>query len=182
MTKTKLPSLIPAEVLFGNPERTQPRISPDGKLLAYLAPLNGVLNVWMGPVGGEDFEPVTNDEKRGIRVYSWAEDGRHLIYLQDKDGDENWRLYAVQPGSAARSARDLTPFDDVQARPLKRSKRSPEEALIELNKRDPRVHDVHRLNLATGNLELIAKNPGDIAGWVADESLAVRAALSATSE
>jgi dipeptidyl aminopeptidase/acylaminoacyl peptidase len=144
------------------------------------------LNVWVGPVGslvgGEDFKPVTNDEKRGIRLYFWAEDGRHLIYLQDEDGDENWRLYAVEPGSAARSARDLTPFDDVQARPLKRSKRSPEEALIELNKRDPRVHDVHRLNLATGDLELVAENPGNVAGWLADENLAVRVALAATPE
>jgi len=178
--------LIPREVLFGNPDKAQPRISPDGKRLAYLAPLNGVLNVWVGPIGSaggsEDFEPATNDEKRGIRIYFWAEDGRHLVYLQDEDGDENWRLYAVEPGSAPREARDLTPFDGVQARPLKKSKGAPEEVLIELNKRDPRVHDVHRLNLTTGGLELIAKNPGDIAGWVADESLAVRAALSATSE
>ena len=182
MTKTRLPSLIPREVLFGNPERTQPRISPDGKLLAYLAPLNGVLNVWMGPVGGEDFEAVTNDKKRGIRVYSWAEDGRHLIYLQDKDGDENWRLYAIEPGSAARSARDLTPLDGVQARLLEESKRFPEEILVELNKRDPRLHDVHRLNLTTGELELVAQNPGNVAGWVADENLTVRAALAATPE
>jgi dipeptidyl aminopeptidase/acylaminoacyl peptidase len=182
MIRTRLPSLIPREVLFGNPERTQPRISPDGKLLAYLAPLNGVLNVWMGPVGGEDFEPVTNDEKRGIRVYSWAEDGRHLIYLQDRDGDENWRLYAVELGSAARSARDLTPFDGVQAQLLEESKRFPEEVLVELNKRDPRLHDVHRLNLTTGELELIAQNPGNVAGWVADENLTVRVALAATPE
>ncbi|HZB81733.1 MAG TPA: hypothetical protein VE288_02670 [Rubrobacteraceae bacterium] len=129
-----------------------------------MAPLNGVLNVWMGLVGGEDFDPVTHDEKRGIRVYSWAEDGRHLIYLQDGDGDENWRLYAVELGSAARSARDLTPFDGVQARLLKESKRFPEEVLVELNKRDPRLHDVHRLSLTTGELELVAQNPGNVAG------------------
>jgi dipeptidyl aminopeptidase/acylaminoacyl peptidase len=183
MTRTRLTSLIPREVLFGNPEKTQPRISPDGKLLAYLAPLNGVLNVWMGPVGGEDFKPVTRDEKRGIRVYSWAEDGRHLIYLQDRDGDENWRLYAVEPGSAARSStRDLTPFDGVQARLLEESKRFPGEILIELNKRDPRLHDVYQLDLTTGKLELVAQNPGSVAGWVADENLTVRAALAATPE
>ncbi len=180
--ETLLPPLIPRKVLFGNPERTQPRISPDGKQLAYLAPLNGVLNVWVGPIESENFEPVTNDEKRGIRVYFWAEDGRHLVYLQDEDGDENWRLYAAEPGSDVREARDLTPFDGVQARPLKKSKASPDEILIELNKRDPRVHDVYRLNLGTGDLELVAENPGDIAGWIADESLTVRAALAATSE
>jgi dipeptidyl aminopeptidase/acylaminoacyl peptidase len=141
-----------------------------------------VLNVWVGSVGGEDFEPVTNDEKRGIRFYSWAEDGRRLAYLQDRDGDENWRLYAVEPDSATRSSRDLTPFDDVQARLLKKSKRFPEGVLVELNRRDPRLHDVHRLNLTTGELELVAQNPGNIAGWVADESLIVRAALAATPE
>ncbi|MBV9452795.1 MAG: PD40 domain-containing protein, partial [Rubrobacter sp.] len=183
MTRRRLPSLIPREALFGNPEKTQPRISPDGKLLAYLAPLNGVLNVWMGPVGGEGFEPVTNDEKRGIRVYSWAEDGRHLIYLQDRDGDENWRLYAVEPGSAARSStRDLTPFDGVQVRLLEQSKRFPGEVLVELNKKDPRLHDVCRLHLTTGELGLVAQNPGNVAGWVADENLTVRAALAATPE
>ena len=136
----------------------------------------------MGLVGGEDFDPVTHDEKRGIRVYSWAEDGRHLIYLQDGDGDENWRLYAVELGSAARSARDLTPFDGVQARLLKESKRFPEEVLVELNKRDPRLHDVHRLSLTTGELELVAQNPGNVAGWVADQNLTVRVALAATPE
>ena len=136
----------------------------------------------MGPVGDEDFEPVTNDEKRGIRVYSWPEDGRHLICLQDRDGDENWRLYAVELGSAARSTRDLTPFDGVQARLLEESKRFPEEVLVELNKRDPRLHDVHRLSLTTGELELVAQNPGNVTGWVADQNLTVRVALAATPE
>ena len=141
-----------------------------------------MLNVWVGSVGGEDFEPVTNDEKRGIRFYSWAEDGCHLAYLQDRDGDENWRLYTVELGSVTPSTRDLTPFDGVQARLLKKSKRFPEEVLVELNRRDHRLHDVHRLNLTTGELELVAQNPGNVAGWVADENLIVRAALAATPE
>ena len=83
--------LIPREVLFGNPEKIGPRLSPDGERLAYLAPRDGVLNVWVGPAGGQadDFEPVTEDTKRGIRVYFWAEDNRHLVYLQDEGGDEN---------------------------------------------------------------------------------------------
>ncbi len=81
--------LIPREVLFGNPERMSPRLSPDGERLAYLAPKDGVLNVWVGPVGGrpgEDFEPVTDDRKRGIRVCFWAEDNMHIVYLQDEGG------------------------------------------------------------------------------------------------
>jgi dipeptidyl aminopeptidase/acylaminoacyl peptidase len=178
---TSTAPLIPLKVLFGNPERTQPRLSPDGQRLAYIAPLDGVLNVWVGPVGsdagGGAFEPVTRDTDRGIRLYFWAEDGRHLVDLQDKGGDENWRLYAVDP--ATNRIRDLTPFENVQARPLEKNKRFPDELLVELNRRDPRLHDVHRLNLATGDLELVAENPGNVAGWVADVGMRVRGALSA---
>src|SRR6516165_3579418 len=92
--------LIPRQVLFGNPERVSPRISPNGTSLACIAPHNGVLNVWTAPVGadGVDWESarvVTADTDRGIRVFAWAHDGRHLLYLQDTGGDENWRLYDV---------------------------------------------------------------------------------------
>ena len=173
--------LIPRTVLFGNPERTQPRISPDGQRLAYIAPLDGVLNVWVGLVGYDAgdgaFEPVTRDTDRGIRLYFWAEDGRHLVYLQDKGGNEDWRLYAVDP--VTKETRDLTPFENVQARPLEKNRRFRGELLVELNRRDPQFHDVHRLNLATGDLELVAENPGNVAGWVADVDMQVRGALSA---
>jgi dipeptidyl aminopeptidase/acylaminoacyl peptidase len=180
-TATSAVPLIPRKVLFGNPQRTQPRISPDGQRLAYIAPLDGVLNVWVGPVGsdagGGAFEPVTRDTDRGIRLYFWAEDGRHLVYLQDKGGNEDWQLYAVDP--ATKETRDLTPFENVQARPLEKNKHFPDKLLVELNRRDPQFHDVHRLNLATGELELVAENPGNVAGWVADADMQVRAALSA---
>ena len=173
--------LIPREVLFGNPERTQPRLSPGGERLAYIAPVDGVLNVWVGPVGpdsgGGGFEPVTRDTDRGIRQYFWAEDGTHLVYLQDKGGDENWRLYAVDPTTG--EIRDLTPFENVQARPLEKDKRFPDELLVGLNRRDPQVHDVYRLNLATRDLRMVAQNPGNVAGWVADADMRVRGALSA---
>jgi dipeptidyl aminopeptidase/acylaminoacyl peptidase len=180
-TATSAVALIPRKVLFGNPQRTQPRICPDGQRLAYIAPLDGVLNVWVGPVGsdagGGAFEPVTRDTDRGIRLYFWAEDGRHLVYLQDKGGNEDWQLYAVDP--ATKETRDLTPFENVQARPLEKNKHFPDELLVELNRRDPQLHDVHRLNLATGDLKLVAENPGNVAGWVADVDMQVRAALSA---
>src|SRR3712207_6452889 len=172
---------IPREVLFGNPERTQPRLSPGGERLAYIAPVNGILNVWVGPVasdtGGGGFEPVTRDTDRGIRQYFWAEDGKHLVYLQDKGGDENWRLYAVDP--ATKEIHDLTPFENVQARPLEKDKRFPDEFLVALNRRDPQLHDVYRLNLATRDLEMVAENPGNVAGWVPDAEMRVRGALSA---
>ncbi|MBA2346005.1 MAG: S9 family peptidase [Rubrobacter sp.] len=169
--------LIPREILFGNPERTQPRISPDGKRLAYIAPVNGVLNVWVGSVGGDDFSPVTEDQDRGIRLYFWAEDDRHIVYLQDAGGDENWRLYAVDLESSG--TRDLTPFDDVQAQIIDKSRHFPDEILVSLNRRDARLHDAYKLRLSTGELELVAENPGNVAGWVADADFEVRGAVTA---
>ena len=177
MTDQNTLPLIPREVIFGNPEKTQPRLSPDGGRLGYIAPVNGVLNVWVGSVGGDDFRPVTEDENRGIRIYLWAEDGRHLLYLQDEGGDENWRIYAVdlQEGGT----RDLTPFDEVQAQLIDKNKDYPDEVLVGLNNRDPQVHDVHRLHLSSGELELVAENPGNVVGWVADAEMKVRAAMTA---
>ncbi len=183
-TTTSMPPLIPREVLFGNPEKAQPRLSPDGTRLAYLAPLNGVLNVFVGPadapVGGEEFVPVTRDEVRGIRVYFWAEDNRHVLYLQDEGGDENWRLHAVDPATG--EDRDLTPFEGVQAQPIERSRRFPDALLIGLNKESPEAHDVYKLTLSTGDLEIVAKNPGNVVGWVADHDFEVRGAVTSTPE
>src|SRR5690348_1081413 len=90
-----LPSLIPRELIFGNPERTSPLISPDGSAMTYIAPVDGVLNVWHGPSGEGAFRPITHDRDRGIRTYFWGHDGDHVFYLQDAGGDENWRLYGV---------------------------------------------------------------------------------------
>lgn len=173
-------NLIPREVLFGNPERAIPQISPDGVRLAYLAPVNGVLNVWVGAIGEEDFKPVTRDTYRGIRAYFWAWDNEHILYIQDKGGDENWRLYAVN--LLTEEIRDLTPFEDVQVRVMSHEKHLPDEILIEMNKEDPRLHDAYRLRLKSGDLELTAKNPGAVIGWMADTDLKVRGALAATPE
>jgi len=176
--------LIPRETLFGNPQRVAPRLSPDGGRLAYLAPREGVLNVWVGPVGspvgGDGFEPVTDDRKRGIRTYFWAEDGRHVVYLQDEGGDENWRVHAVDPST--KEDRDLTPFEGVQAQIVDRSRRFPDALLVALNRENPELHDVYRLTLSSGDLDLVAKNPGNVVGWVADAEFRVRGALTATPE
>ena len=176
-TQTSTPQLIPREVLFGNPERTQPRISPDATRLAYLSPVDGVLNVWVGSVGGDDFQPVTEDRERGIRLYFWAEDDRHILYLQDAGGDENWRLYSVDLEDG--KTRDLTPFEGVQAQVVDKSKHFPDEILISINKRDARLHDAYRLRLSSGEMELVAENPGNVAGWVADAGFEVRGAVTA---
>ena len=168
--------LIPRRILFGNPERVSPRISPNGTSLAWIAPHNEVLNVWTAPVGpeGVDWDSaqvVTNDTDRGIRVFLWAHDGRHLLYLQDTGGDENWRLYDVDVTTMQH--RDLTPFEGVQAQILATEKDLPDEVLVGLNRDNPALHDVYRLNLTSGDLVKEVENPG-FAGWVADTKLVTR--------
>jgi dipeptidyl aminopeptidase/acylaminoacyl peptidase len=168
--------LVPRQVLFGNPERVMPRISPDGTRMAYIAPVEGVLNVWVGEVGAEEdgYRPVTADTDRGIRAYFWAHDNRRILYVQDKGGDENWRLYDVDLTTG--DTRDLTPFEDVQAQVVADDKKFPNELLVGLNKDNPQLHDVYHLDLETGALEKLVENPG-VVGWVADAALAVRAAV-----
>jgi dipeptidyl aminopeptidase/acylaminoacyl peptidase len=172
--------LIPRRVLFGNPERISPRISPDASTLAWIAPHEGVLNVWTAPVGqgGVDWAAarvVTDDSDRGIRVFAWAHDGRHLLYLQDTGGDENWRLHDVDLATMQR--RDLTPFDGVQARIIATEKKYPTDVLVAMNRDNPQLHDVYRLDLLTGELVKEVENPGFV-DWVADAELVVRCGLA----
>lgn len=175
---TREAPLIPRTVLFGNPERTRPQLSPDGTRLAYLAPVDGVLNVWVGPVGG-DATPITHDTDRGIRRYAFAFDSRHVLYLQDAGGDENWRLYGVDLETGA--LKDYTPFPDVQVRLHGLVKRRPDEVLIAMNKENINQHDVYRLNLKTGEMAMVAKNPGSVAGWYIDPELHVLGSARVTA-
>jgi dipeptidyl aminopeptidase/acylaminoacyl peptidase len=174
MTQLAAP-LVPRQVLFGNPEKVSPRISPDGTRLAWIAPDEGVLNVWVATVGADDGRPVTKDRDRGIRSYFWAHDDRHLLYVQDQGGDENWRLHAVDLETGV--DRDLTPFDDVQARVEDTDKRFPDQILVGLNRDNPELHDVYRLDLPTGELEKMVENPGFI-GFLADADFRVRAGVA----
>jgi dipeptidyl aminopeptidase/acylaminoacyl peptidase len=176
--------LIPRKVLFGNPERVSPHISPDGTRLAWIAPHEGVLNVWVAPVGtsGVDWDAatvVTDDTDRGIRMFAWAKDGRHLLYIQDTGGDENWRLYDVDLDTMAK--RDLTPFEGIQARIIASRKSHRDEILVGINRDNPQLHDVYRLDLKTGELVKMIDNPG-YAGWLADEDMVVRGALKPLPE
>ncbi len=172
--------LIPRDVLFGNPDRAQPKLSPDGRWLAWRAPEEGVLNVWAAPADDLDAaEPVTRDRGRGIRTFAWPHTGEHVLHIQDRAGEENWRLYATE--IEAKSTEDLTPVEGVQARLQQISPEFAEEILIGLNKRDPRYHDIYRLNVATGEMELVQENP-EFAGFVTDDDLAVRFAVRATPD
>lgn len=170
---------VPRELLFGNPEKASPKISPNGKLWAYLAPDEGVLNIWAGPEGG-DARPLTGDRGRGIRVFLWAEDEKSILYIQDRDGDENWHLYQTDVESGA--TRDLTPYPGVQAQIVATEPRFPDEILVALNDRDPKLHDVWRLNLKTGARTLEAKNPGDVIGWLPDHGFRIALHKAMTPE
>ncbi len=174
IARADLPPLIPREVFFGNPDRASPQISPDGKRLAYLAADEGVLNVWVRTVGKTDDRVVTKDRKRGIRSYFWAQNNEQILYIQDKGGDENWHLYAVDLKS--NEEKDLTPFENVQARVEAVEQKFPNEILVSINQRNPQLHDVYRADLSTGKLTMIAQNDEGFIGWNADHNLRIRLA------
>ena len=149
-------------------------------MMSFLAPVDGVLNVWVGPVGQPDkAKPVTNDTYRGIRSYFWAYTNEHILFLQDLNGDENWRIYSVNLSSG--KTRDLTPFEGVQAQIQAVSRKHPQECIIGLNKRDPEYHDLFRLNIETGNLTLIQENTR-FSGFEVDDEFKVRLASNMTSD
>lgn len=185
--------LIPREVLFGNPVRAQARLSPDGHRIAFLAPVDGVLNIFVGPADNlDDAKPVTNEKTRGIRSYSWAYTNQHILYVQDVGGDEQWKIYCVDLGAG--EVRDLTPIDEIlgpdgnpilvpsgnKLRPTAQiqevSRKFPDEILIGLNNRNPALHDIHRLNIRTGEMTLVCENQGFLA-MVTDEDYNVRFAI-----
>jgi len=168
--------LIPRTALFGNPVRAQARLSPDGRYLSFLAPKNGVLNVWLAPFGKLDAaQPVTDDKKRGIRQHHWADDGRHILFLQDEGGDENWRVYSVDVES--RKQVDLTPLDKVRAEIVGLSHERPDVALIALNDRTPEYHDLYEINIASGERKLVERNEHEFAGYLEDLQLRPRLAV-----
>ncbi|MBD3883321.1 S9 family peptidase [Phormidium tenue FACHB-886] len=183
MQTAQLPPLIPREVLFGNPERARPQLSPDGKYLAYIAPDDkNVLQVWLRTLEQpeQDAHPITNDKKRGIRSYFWAYDGEHLIYLQDADGDENFHCFAVN--IQTKRVRDLTPFQDVKAQPIDLNPDFPSEFLVGLNLNNPQSFDVYRVDLKTGAVWFEVENPGNIVSWTVNARFQVRAAIAATPD
>ena len=170
--------LIPRKILFGNPDKNSVRLSPDGKHLAYLAPRDGVLNVWVAPRDNLDIaQPVTHDTNRGIRFYTWAYTNRHILYFQDENGDENWRLYSVD--LTTNEAKDLTPFN-MQTQVKAISPIFPEEIIVGLNNRNPQWHDVYRVSITTGDMSLLVQNE-NYADFLVDDHYRVRLAYQMTS-
>lgn len=166
--------LIERTKLFGNPSRTAARISPDGRWLSWIAPRDGVLNVWVAPLSDlAQARPLTQEKGRPIRATFWSPDSKTLLYVNDQGGDENFLLYGVDVASGA--AKTYTPFQKTRVRVVAVSPRVKDRILIGVNNRDPRYHDVHALDLATGKLTLVLQNDG-YGGYLADAELNLRLA------
>lgn len=169
----QLPPIIDRELFFGDPEISGAQISPDGRYITFIKPFNNVRNIWIKERNQkfENARPLTNDTKRPVTNYFWSWDSKYVLYVQDQGGNENFRVYAVDPsayGNPVPQARDLTPLDNVRAYIYDVPKKTPNEILIGLNDRNPQLHDVYRLNLTTGERTLIRKNDENILSWVFD--------------
>ncbi|MBH9551993.1 S9 family peptidase [Inhella gelatinilytica] len=167
--------LIPRAALFGNPVKAGAQLSPNGQWLSWLAPVNGVMNVWVAPVDKpEAAKAVTDSKDRPIPGAFWSGNSEQILFVKDNAGDENFRLYGVDVKTGQQ--RDYTPFEKVRVRMMGGSRARPDEVLVGINNRDPRWHDAHLLNLKTGELKLVMEGTG-YAGLMPDDSLAVRMAM-----
>ncbi|HEV7609003.1 MAG TPA: S9 family peptidase [Steroidobacteraceae bacterium] len=163
-------AVIPRTALFGNPEKAQARVSPDGKYVSFIAPKDGVLNVWVGPRGDPSAaKALTSDTKRGIRQHFWAFDNRHVLFIQDEGGDENWHLYAAD--IVAGTTKDLTPYKGIAAKVAGLSWKKPAVVAVSLNDRVPEWHDLWEVNLTTGKRVLIEQNSQEFGGYDLDLDL-----------
>lgn len=167
--------LIPRDDLFGNPTRSGGKISPDGEWVSWMAPWDGVMNVFMAPASDEsDVRRMTSATDRPIPTYFWAPDSQSILYIRDKEGDENFLLYQVD--LAGENEKCLTPFENTRVDLVGGSDTIKDKLLVGINNRDPRFHDVYLLDLGSGALELVYQNDA-YAGFVADDSLTLRWAI-----
>ncbi len=174
-------SLLPRAMFFGNPDKTHPRLSPDGKHIAYLAPEGGVMNVWVAPAGDPGAaKAVTHEKERGIRRFFWAFNNKEIIYPQDKGGNEDFHVMITDVGAG--TTRDLTPMEKVRAEIEGVSHKKPNEILIRINQRDPKNHDIYRADLKTGKLTLVLENKEGFAGYLTDSDYNVRGAMRMTAD
>ncbi|MEO7039830.1 MAG: S9 family peptidase [Candidatus Elarobacter sp.] len=169
-------SMIPRDVLFGYPEKAAPSLSPDGTRIAFLAPHQGMLSLWVRTIGTQDDRMVASDAKRPIRNALWAPDGTRVLYLQDAGGDENFHLFAADARGGSEPV-DLTPYDGTRVDLQSLDPNRLDAILIVMNRRDATEFDVYRLDPRTGVATLDTQNPGRIAAFADDAAMAVRAGV-----
>ncbi|MEJ2503802.1 MAG: prolyl oligopeptidase family serine peptidase, partial [Gemmatimonadota bacterium] len=172
------PPVIPLTHFFDNPEIAGAQISPDGAYLSYLKPYAGKLNVYVRPVGSDDEQLMTRDTIRPVTGYFWSVDASKILYVQDQGGNENYHVYSVPVGDGdTPEARDLTPFEGVRAMIFDVPRDRPDQILVAMNRRNPSLFDAYWLDIDTGDLTLVAENPGNFGGMLADSENRVRAAV-----
>ena len=177
---SKVP-LIPRATLFGNPVRSAGQISPDGRQFAFIAPRDGVMNLWVAPIGNvAAAKPLTAETKRPIRQYFWAPDSSQLLFVNDIGGDENFLLYGVN--TATGNTRSLTPFTKTRVEVIQVSNLVKDRILVGINNRDAKWHDVHSLDLKTGKLTPVLMNMGEYSDFLADRKLVLRGAAKSRSD
>jgi dipeptidyl aminopeptidase/acylaminoacyl peptidase len=173
---SQLPPLVDRELFFGDPEISGAQISPNGEFISFRKQYKDVMNIWVKGID-EPFEaarPMSADTTRPVSGYFWSQDSRYLLYVQDKGGDENSHVYAIDPRAAADPgtgvppALDLTPYEEIQARIISVPEATPDKILVGLNDRDAQVHDVYQVDLNTGERELVLQNNENVAGWQTD--------------
>lgn len=175
-TQTLAAPMIPRSALFGNPTRSAGQISPDGQWLSWLAPKDGVMNIWVAPASDPAAaRAITSATERPIRQYFWSPDSRAVMYIQDKGGDENFLLYAIDIASGAETT--VTPFENTRVELVGSSNTIKDKLLLGINNRDPQWHDVYLLDIPTGQLSLVLENNA-YAGFLADDNLTLRMAMS----
>jgi dipeptidyl aminopeptidase/acylaminoacyl peptidase len=165
--------LIPLRDFFKNAAKTGFQISPDGKYLSYLQPYQNRYNIFVQKRGQRAAVRISGETERDIAGYFWKGNDR-LLYRKDFQGDENYHIVAVNRSGGA--VKDLTPFPGVRTIIVDSLEENEREILIGLNKRDPQVFDVYRLDVQSGELRLIAKNPGNITAWLTDHQGRLRVA------
>ena len=172
--------LIERAKFFGNPTKAGSKISPDGKWLSWIAPRDGVMNLWVAPLSDlSKAKPLTAETKRPIRSSFWAPDSKSVLYINDKGGDENFLLYGINVDTGEQKS--LTPFEKTRVKVTGIGQNVKDRILVSVNNRDPKWHDVHSLDLATGKLTLVFQNDG-FAGFLPDESLNLRIATKSRSD
>ncbi len=176
--------ILDRELFFGDPEITGAQISPDGKYIGFLKPLNGTRNVWIKRTE-EPFsaaKPLTNLTKRPVPGYFWSRDGRYILFVQDQGGDENFNVYAVDPAEARDAAnipkaRNLTDVKGVRAQIFNVPKSDPDTIYVGLNDRDKAWHDLYKVKISSGERTLMRQNTGRVAAWIFDNSGQLRLAF-----
>ena len=179
--------IIDREILFGNPVISGGQISPDGRFISFIKPLDGMMNIWIKGIDEaiEHAVPLTEDKTRPVSNYFWSRDSRYVLYVQDKGGNENYHLYKVDPSEAKKGipkAQNLTDYGDIRAMIYALPKSAPESIYVGINDRDKAWHDCYDINLNTGERTLIYKNDKKLSGFNFDLQGALKLASRATAD